>query len=197
MNNYTDKNSIELLIDDIQKSINNRNYLSALIMALIIPDALGKVNYPHLANNSEDRYIRWFDENVKDHIFGMLHSQPLCECDTIRMTGVVCYKLRCKLFHEGKNDLKGKTDIDEFVLSFDDEGFVHGDYAGREYDFRRYNPETGECPKIDYLYVSCKGLSLDIISAAKTFIINHPNLKYPTIRVNSGGGKINSLFFMK
>lgn len=196
MNNYVDQNSIELLMKEIQKSINEDNYLSALTMALIIPDALGKVAFPKLKDKSEERYIRWFDENVRD-LFGRLYSQPFFEGDAIRMSGVVCYKMRCKLLHEGENDLKDKTGIDEFVLSFDKEGFVRGDYAGRDYDFRKYDPKTGECPKTDYLYVSCKGLSLEIVAAAKKFISDNPNLKYPTIRVNSGGGKTNNDFFIK
>ena len=188
-NNYTDKNSVEILVERIEKHLKEEDYISALIMSLIIPDILGKVAYPKLKSKSEDRYTKWFDENVKD-CFGILYSQPFFENDTTRMSGRVCYKLRCKLLHEGENNLKDNTGIDEFVLSLDHEGFVRGNYAGRDYDFSKYNPETGECPKVDYLYISCKGLASEIISAAKSFILDNPDLDYPTIRINNGGGKI-------
>lgn len=194
-NNYIDKNSVELLIEGIENNLKVNDYLSALTMSLIIPDILGKVAFPNLKSKSEERYTKWFDENVRD-LFGRFYSQPVFEGDTIRMSGMVCYKLRCKLLHEGENDLKDKTGIDEFVLSFDHEGFVRGDYAGRDYDFTKYNPETGECPKVDYLYISCKGLSSEIIAAAKEFIANNPNLDYPTIRINNGGGKVPKDLFV-
>ena len=44
-NNYVDKNSIELFIDEIEKNIESKNYLSALHLALSIPDMLGKIAY--------------------------------------------------------------------------------------------------------------------------------------------------------
>ena len=196
MNNYTDKNSLELLFDEIEKNIKSKAFLSALIMSLTIPDMLGKLAYPEL-DKVTDRYIKWFDENVRD-LFGLLYSDDFYkEMDSPRMCGEVCYRLRCKLLHEGVNDLEDKTGINEFVLSVSDEDFVRGNYAGGDYLFDQWNPETNEVPRVNYLYISCKELCTNITNAAKTFIKNNPNLDYPRLRINYGGGRISDLWFIK
>lgn len=194
--NYQDTNSLELLMKEIEKAIDAKSYLAALHMALSIPDMLGKIAYPKFNGN---KYIKWFDENVRDIIFGHLLSEnPLCiNDDGPKMCGEVCYALRCKLFHEGVNDIKAKTRIriNEFVLSFTDEDFVRGKCAGRDYEFDKYDPETNTYPEINYLYISCKGLCKEILMAAKTFYMDNPDLNYPKLRINQGHGKVSDIWF--
>lgn len=196
--NYRDINSLELLINEVEKAIDAKLYLAALHMALSIPDMLGQLAYPEL-DLVKDRYIKWFDENVRDNTFGYLHSEnPLGINDYgPKMCGEVCYALRCKLFHEGVNDIKDKTKarINEFVLSFTDEDFVKGNCAGNDFEFDKYDPETNTCPEINYLYISCKGLCKDIIMAAKAFYKNNPDLDYPRLRINQGHGKVSGIWF--
>ena len=196
--NYCDVSSLELLIDEIEKSIEAKSYLAAFHMALSIPDMLGKLAYPKFNGN---KYIKWFDENVRNIIFGYLYSKNPLDMDdkSPKMNGIVCYALRCKLFHEGINDIEKKTpmQINEFVLSLTDEDYVMGEYAGKDYLFEQWNPETGEVPEINYLYISCKGLCREIVEAARTFIKNNPGLDYPTLRINKGGGKTNRFWFIK
>lgn len=196
MNNYNDVDSLELLITEINKAIASKMYLSALHMSLSIPDMLGQIAYK---KDKSNRYVRWFNDNVKDGVFGYLYSKnPLCDLeDNIKMSGEVCYALRCKLFHEGINDIEKKTTgkINEFVLCFTDEDFVRGEYAGTDYDFKKCDPAIGECPQINYLYISCKGLCNDIVRAAIDFRKKNPNLDYPRIRINEGGGRFNSDLF--
>ncbi len=194
--NYRDINSLELLINEVEKAIDNKSYLAALHMALSIPDMLGMLAYPKFNGN---KYIKWFDENVKNITFGYLYSENLLgfNDDCPKMCGEVCYALRCKLFHEGVNDIKAKTKIriNEFVLSFTDEDFVRGNYSGRDYEFDKYDPETNTCPEINYLYISCKGLCKEIIMAAKAFYKNNPDLDYPRLRINQGHGKVSNIWF--
>lgn len=191
-NNYEDKNSLELFINEIERSIESKNYLIALHMALSIPDMLGKLVYSDL--NVFERYQRWFDENVIETISGQLYSKnPLTlPSDFPEMNGAVCYMLRCKFFHEGINDINyGKANnIDEFVLSYTDSDFVNGKSAG--YVAEEFNDGTKHYYN-KYLYVSCRGLCKEIVNAAKTFFVNNPNLNYPKIRINNRGGKY--LFF--
>ena len=201
MNNYVDKDSLELLINEIEKCIENKCYISALTMALTIPDILGKVAYPK-TKKSKTRYIKWFDENVKNIAFEYLYSaSPLdMDAESPKMNGIVCFAMRCKLFHEGMNDIEKDSRpmrINEFVLSLTDEDYVRGEYAGVEYLFSKYDPVTGDVPKVSYLYVSCRGISKEIVNAAKEFIKKNPNLKYPKLRVNNGGGKINDWLFIR
>ena len=196
--NYSDINSLELLISEIEKAIDAKSYLAALHMALSIPDMLGQLAYPEL-DKVTDRYIKWFDENVRNIIFGNLYSENLLRFndDAPKMCGEVCYALRCKLFHEGVNDIENKTKarINEFVLSFTDEDFVKGNCAGRDYEFDKYDPETNTCPEINYLYISCKGLCKEIIMAAKEFYKNNPDLDYPRLRINQGHGNVSNIWF--
>ena len=194
-NNYVDKNSIELFIDEIEKNIESKNYLSALHLALSIPDMLGKIAYPELHKNKP--YIKWFDTYVRSNIFGLLYSDEFyASTGCPRICGKVCYALRCKLFHEGTNDLLQKTNINEFVISMSDDDFLTGDVAGKDYEFRKYNPETGEVPEVNYLYISCKILCKDIVASAKEFVKSNPNLNYPKLRMNNGGGRINECWFI-
>ena len=193
--NYHDTSSIELLISEIEKTIEAKLYLAALHMALSIPDMLGKLAYPKFNGN---KYIKWFDENVRSITFGYLYSEnPLgISDDGPKMCGEVCYALRCKLFHEGVNDIKARTKvrINEFVLSFTDEDFVRGNYAGKDYEFDKYDPKTNTCPEINYLYISCKGLCKEIVMAAKAFCKNNPDLDYPKLRINKGHGKVSDIW---
>ena len=196
INNYRDVSSLVLIIGEIEKAIETKSYLAALHMALSIPDMLGKLAYP---KSVKDKYIKWFDENVRNITFGYLYSEnPLgVSDDGPKMCGEVCYALRCKLFHEGVNDIKTKTKvrINEFVLSFTDEDFVRGNYAGKDYEFDKYDSETNTCPEINYLYISCKGLCKEIVMAAKAFYKNHPDLDYPKLRINQGHGKVSDIWF--
>lgn len=194
--NYTDINSLELMITEIEKAINSKSYLSALHMALSIPDMLGKLAYP---SSTKNRYIKWFDENVRNISFGYLYSQNPFTADEEypKMCGEVCYAIRNKLFHEGINDIKTKTkaSISEFVLSFTDQDYVNGRYSGREIECNQSGSNDEMFVEINYLYVSCKGLCKEIIQAAKEFYKSNPDLDYPKLRVNYGGGKVNEFLY--
>ena len=195
--NYEKINSIELLIAEIEKLLTSKSYFSALYLALSLPDIFGKLVYP---KNTKNKYIKWFNENVRNIVFGYLYSKnPLdMDDDSPKMNGETCYSLRCKLFHEGITDVQtSKIIINEFVLSFTDEDFVRGDYAGTEYELDKWDPKTNTAPQVKYFYVSCKGLTREITVAAKAFIQNNPDLDYPTIRINNGGGKINNDWFVR
>ena len=194
--NYIDTNSVELIVTEIEKNISAGNYLSALHLALSIPDMLGKIVYPNL--RAWKPYVKWFDDNVRDSIFGLLYSDEFYlskECP--RISGEVCYALRCKLFHEGTNDLTEKVHINEFVLSMSDDEFVRGNVAGKDYEFEKWNSETNEVPEVNYLYVGCKKLCKDIVLAAKQFVKENPHLEYPKLRINKNGGRVSDVWFVK
>ena len=191
MENYENQNSVELLLNEIDKSTEHKQYLIALFSALTVPDILGKVKYPN-ARGNEERYINWFNENIKDSFEAILGIE-----NTVKMDGKACFRLRNALLHGGGNVLNSNPKIDEFVLSFGDEDFVRGNYAGNYYSLDQWNPETGEAPQIKYLYISCKELCRKIVVAAREFIRNNPDLDYPTVRMNNGGGRINKCLIGK
>ena len=186
MENYVEINAIVELIKEIRSLLETKHYLGALYLALTLPDSLGRAAYPKL-KGVRDRYIRWFDENVRN-IFGLLYSDPLYE-KRIHFDGAKCYQLRCKLFHESTNDIAEKTKVGEFVLGFNDQRFFTGQLSGREYRWNEYNPQTGNVPFVEYLYVGCKELCVDILEAAERFLGSNPKLNYPKLKINGGGGK--------
>lgn len=112
-----------------------------------------------------------------------------------KICGEVSYALRYKLFHEGINDVKTKRKvrINEFVISFTDEGFVRDNCAGKDYEFDKYDTEKNTCPEINYLYISCKGLCKEMIMAAKEFYKNNPDIDYPRLRINECHGKVSNI----
>ena len=188
--NYENKNSLELYISEIENNLENKNYISALHLALSIPDMLGKVAFPELSSTRK-RYIKWFDENVRNINFGYLYSKEPFDVGEgfPKMSGIVCYALRCSMFHEGANDIVDSNDtclINEFVLSLTDEDFVSGNTAGI---FPvRWNLD-GTIDENKFLYVSCKGLCKELVAAAREYFKRNPNLVYPHIRINKYGGK--------
>lgn len=55
------KLTIHDTVEDIRKALAGNAYLSALALALTIPDILSKAEYPELGRTG-DRYMRWIDE---------------------------------------------------------------------------------------------------------------------------------------
>lgn len=186
--NYHDENPILLFLDEIEKDLDDKRYLSALHLALSIPDILGQIEYPKLRKN--EPYEKWFDNYVINQTFGILYSDNCYISSELRMNGHKCYVLRCKLFHEGTN----KLDFDEFVLSFGDEDYIRGNYAGSNI---LYDENENIVEEKEYLYVGCKELCRDIVTSAREYIKHNPNKDYPTIKMNHGGGKINGCWFVK
>ena len=186
MENYIEVNTIAELLKETRALLESKRYLGALYIALTIPDSLGKLAYPEL-EKVVDRYIRWFDEHVHN-IFGLLYSDPFYD-KGIHFDGKKCYQLRCKLLHESTNDIAEKTEVGEFVLGFNDQRFFTGQLSGTEYKWDEYDPKTGKVPFVDYLYVGVREICTDILEAAERFVASHPNLDYPKLKMNRGGGK--------
>lgn len=46
-----------------------------------------------------------------------------------------------------------------------------------------------EVLQTQYLYIETKGLCVDLIEAAECFLENDPNLDFPKLKMNQGGGK--------
>lgn len=83
---------INKIIQDIDKALRAEAYLSALALALTLPDICAKVAYKD-NNGNKERYIKWFDEYV------------VSECDKNDkmpyISGEVAYNLRCNFLHQG------------------------------------------------------------------------------------------------
>lgn len=105
---------IKQLVDDINKSLSCEAYLSALSLALMLPDVCGKAEYPNLKNVG-DRYKRWYDEFVGKYETYNGRTTPF-------LSGEVVYSLRNSYLHQAtpnidKDKIKeNQNKIDEFIL---------------------------------------------------------------------------------
>lgn len=194
--NYEEKNSIELLIEEIEKALKNELYLTALISTLTIPDALAKIEY---GENSGCNYIKWVNEFVKD-VFGRKYGErntksevinykngmPLEKTDNEKylespteMCGENCYQLRCALMHNIENEIKADkktpqnrkyTWIDECVLQFTKDEHTNGIMNG--YDPRLAELSSGEVVTLleKFCYINVKEMCHDIVKGAKEYI---------------------------
>ncbi len=96
--------SLKSYIDEINRSIECKNYLSALSIALMIPDVCCNIeNQIH----GKEEYIQWFDKYVSvdfeipnDELRNK-YGDNIPEIEMIRFDGKKCYELRCAMIHEG------------------------------------------------------------------------------------------------
>ncbi|MGM0654058.1 MAG: hypothetical protein ACQETR_01855 [Thermodesulfobacteriota bacterium] len=94
---------MKTFIGSIRFAVANENWYGALIIALILPDICGKIEFPTKSTNK--RYPEWFDKYViQNYELGNCYQKG----GTIFLTGKDCYALRCSLLHEGHQDLRNQ-----------------------------------------------------------------------------------------
>lgn len=111
-----------LLVDRIVKEINicleNDCYISALGMALTLPDICGKAKYPKWKKHDVGlRYKKWYDEYIG---FREIPRGPHSE-DFLYLSGEVVYSLRNCLLHQGTpniDNLKEAMEQGNNILGF-------------------------------------------------------------------------------
>ena len=78
---------MQKLLDSIRKSLDDKNYHSALVLSLIIPDICGKLE--HSNKSSSKRYPEWFNKYL---------GKKYDNC----LSGEDCYALRCSSYMRGQ-----------------------------------------------------------------------------------------------
>ena len=108
---------IERIIKEINLSLENECYLSALGMALTLPDICGKAEYPNEKSTTK-RYIEWFNTYVGSY---EKFSGPYGD-DMPYLSGEVLYNLRNSCLHQGNPNIdsskvkNSRCKVDEFNL---------------------------------------------------------------------------------
>ena len=128
---------IKGFVDDIKRAINNKSYLSALALALILPDICGKREYYRTSNmDTRDMYVEWFDKWIYKQLEIPKSKNENFEHydELVKFDGNVCYALRCAFLHSGNNldkyyDKNG-IKIDRFELCVSDSEWQFGDGHG-------------------------------------------------------------------
>ena len=105
------------IIDEIRKAIKNKTYLSALTLALTIPDICSQVE---TGKEDSDRwiYIDWFNKYIEKESFDL----DIGEFKEQTFNGNMCYALRCKVLHNGNVELQQtsrnlKIELDHFQFT--------------------------------------------------------------------------------
>ena len=162
------------LIDDMNKALDNNCFLSALAIALTLPDICGNAKYPDLGVTK--RYTKWYDEYI-----GKYEKCPGREDEMPYLSGEIVYQLRCSFLHSGNpNVSKDKITedcckVDNFILVTEKK--------------KTFNSYTDACYSTDYnfLYgkseerhltyeVNVRRLCLIISETAKEYYISNKEL---------------------
>ena len=108
---------LEKLITEIEVALEKECYLSALALALIIPDICAKVTYPEIYNTKgKDKgigaaYAKWYDEYIGQYDISPLTGIGLLD-------GLSCWKLRCGFLHNWTIDLDEELSTDLNNVTF-------------------------------------------------------------------------------
>ena len=150
------------IINDIKIAKDNKAYISALALALTLPNILSNIEYGRSTHRSE--YIEWFDKWVFPY-----YKQPPSENEYInqgiensKFDGVNCYALRCALLHSGNYDLtfnKGRIHI--FSLRVSEDNSHYGDV---------YMCDATPNPNHIYVSIDVKKLIDSILTGAQEYI---------------------------
>lgn len=100
---------IDRIVKEIDSSIRNENFLSALALALTLPDVCGKVEYPTEGTGS--RYKKWYDEYVGKYekppiIYSDEDPNKVVNDDMPYMSGEIVYSLRNCFLHQGTPNIE-------------------------------------------------------------------------------------------
>lgn len=140
-------------VEEINNAIDSHNYLSALVLSLMLPDICSKYDEKSNYNDKEKKYIKWFNKYVYRKYFNFPGKREIKkvrnkEMYKIKFTGSTCYALRNAMMHSGNpyleykdKNLRIKTNVDYIELCVNgssDRDMQHGGGAS----ITRYNDET-------------------------------------------------------
>lgn len=91
---------INHIVNEIKIAYQNGLYMSALSLALMLPDICGKVEYPKLCPGK--RYKKWFEEYIGRY------EKPTVQEDTQTpyLSDEVAYQLRCSVLQFRHNRIR-------------------------------------------------------------------------------------------
>ena len=106
---------INIICNDIKKAVDYGVYISALTLALTLPDWCGKAEYP--GESTASRYKKWYSEYIGKYETYEGHEGAYLSADMV-------YSLRNHLLHQGtliydnKDVRQDQNKVDSFCLYF-------------------------------------------------------------------------------
>lgn len=131
---------INRIISEISAALSNKLYLSALTLALTLPDTCGKAEEPEKSTGT--RYRNWCNKyvfNRESELFKEIVEEERVENyvignDMPYLDAEIIYKLRNSLLHQSTPNSECESKLDKFVLVVSKEECADGDVSVVEYD---------------------------------------------------------------
>jgi len=114
---------MERFLNSIKNSLENKNWYSALALALSVPDICAKISYP-AEKSSKKRYIAWYNSYMIDKYTSYIGANKEKH---VFLCGEDCYALRCSFLHEGRDNIekqKAQEALDKFHFTIPKHGFT-------------------------------------------------------------------------
>ena len=184
---------IDDYVNEIKLSLDNKNYLSALSVALMIPDICKNVS------NDEICYAEWFNKYVYEPFYNFPTIENIDKNNKayqlydIKLNGYVCYALRNAILHSGtsyvefkKAGQKEKAKIDHIELCINGNSDLDKQY-GESVSITRYNNEQ----KRISIRINIVNLILNILKGYNEFKKDNGDIRlFSMIDWDKKGGKI-------
>lgn len=148
---------IDIICDDIDKAIASEAYISALSLALTLPDWCGKAEYPN--DGPTSRYKKWYSKNVGRY-------ETFEGNEGVYLSADVVYSLRNNLLHQGSLTCQNDNKIDKFTLFFN-KSLLIGNISSIYYDTK-----TG-VPKYKEFEVNALNLIMKLKQCARAYYIDN------------------------
>lgn len=108
---------IRIYVSDIENSLKNKCYFSALAMSLALPDICGAAEYPNETSTAK-RYIGWYNKYLDEYMSD--------DKDNPYLSGEIVYNLRNTFLHTGSPNIDSSkvkneaNQLDKFILILGD-----------------------------------------------------------------------------
>ena len=109
-------------INEINKSIDNKNYLSALSLTLMIPDICSKI----IGLDKKSGYVKWFNKYIFRKYYDFPKKRQIQKLEKkfndtykIKFNGNTCYALRCAILHSGSSYVEFEKEKDKLKANID------------------------------------------------------------------------------
>ena len=125
---------IDRIVHEIRMALSHELYLSALALALTLPDTCGKAEYPN-EKYSGARYKKWCSQ----YVISDRHDSPY-GYDMPYLSEEIIYNLRNSLLHQSTPNIEKSTihesrcRVDKFELVITGEDGTNGDLSEVAYD---------------------------------------------------------------
>lgn len=153
-------------IKDIRKALSNKTYISAVALALTLPDICSQVENA-IVKSSKNNYITWVNKHMPFDCF----NSPFPGFKEQTFAGNMCYSLRCSVLHSGSTDVENPklhVNVNRFLLT------MPGDvnyYKG--YRYGEVNHDDGTNLKVTYIGIDY--LCECLCDAAENFYNSWPD----------------------